>query len=575
MTGEEISVLRNMPSSYISSQPSSHSDDSSSSRSHTSPGQHQRSPPTSPRYHELMTVPNAYERSVPSSFNYQQTVPVGSWATCASAPDLRRPMDKLDMGPSGTDLSMYGSSEGFSNFLNLSSDSLGSLKIGSSGELLLDRDSLRGSSGIGSQGTLDSGFGSTFLSSLINDQHQLGSLKELSHSEVADTLLSLKHSRMKINPYGPSAASAPANPCVEQPYQTAELASSTGSLPASRGTSESYGSLRNHRYLISDYDTEHEDDGPLSRPFSSTSSLDPTSYSYWIREPHGRGTISSSRHLLSSSGNLIAKALSTSSIGLVDGYETSRLPETAYWAVNQSTPGVFESTKDHYIGAANNADYHANSPGSSAQLYTTPARVATIKSTEQLDAYSSASHSSLSSSRSSVTSAFSSQDDARLGIATKETSSSLTKIQSNDSLIHRCHFCEKKFSRPGALKTHTKIHFGEKQYMCHVCSKAFFQAANLKAHLRVHSGEKPFSCNICGKGFSQSSSVKTHARTHSGERPYTCRQCNRSFSDNSTLTKHQRIHSGQKPYTCTYCRQSFSQSGNLSRHMKIHDKAKN
>lgn len=83
-----------------------------------------------------------------------------------------------------------------------------------------------------------------FLSSLVNDQHQLGSLKELSHTEVADTLLSLKHSRMKINQFGPSAASAPANPGVDQPYRTKDLTSSTGSVPASIGPSDPYGPVR-------------------------------------------------------------------------------------------------------------------------------------------------------------------------------------------------------------------------------------------------------------------------------------------------------------------------------------------
>ena len=83
-----------------------------------------------------------------------------------------------------------------------------------------------------------------FLSSLVNDQHQLGSLKELSHTEVADTLLSLKHSRMKINQFGPSAASAPANPGVDQPYRTKELTSSTASVPVSIGPSDPYGPVR-------------------------------------------------------------------------------------------------------------------------------------------------------------------------------------------------------------------------------------------------------------------------------------------------------------------------------------------
>lgn len=185
----------------------------------------------------------------------------------------------------------------------------------------------------------------------------------------------------------------------------------------------------------------------------------------------------------------------------MDGYEPGRLPaEAAYWTLSQSTPSVFEPTQERYISASNTSEYHANSPGSSAQLYTT-SRVSTIKSTDQLDAYASAP--AMLHSRSSSTSTVGSREGIRPGLSISSSSLTSSKMQSSSSSTHLCHFCDKEFSRPGALKTHTKIHFGQKQYMCHVCSKAFFQAANLKAHLRVHSGEKPFRCNICRKGFSQ------------------------------------------------------------------------
>lgn len=138
-----------------------------------------------------------------------------------------------------------------------------------------------------------------------------------------------------------------------------------------------------------------------------------------------------------------------------------------------------------------------------------------------------------------------------------------------------CPICGKSYARPSTLKTHMRIHSGERPFQCNVCNKSFSQAANLTAHLRVHSGEKPFSCTICHKTFSQSSSVTTHMRTHSGDRPYKCPICRKGFSDSSTLTKHLRIHSGEKPYCCTFCSMSFSQSGNLNRHMKIHEPQRN
>uniref|UniRef100_A0A8C9WJY8 Uncharacterized protein n=1 Tax=Scleropages formosus TaxID=113540 RepID=A0A8C9WJY8_SCLFO len=102
------------------------------------------------------------------------------------------------------------------------------------------------------------------------------------------------------------------------------------------------------------------------------------------------------------------------------------------------------------------------------------------------------------------------------------------------------------------------------------CGRYFRDESALRSHRRVHSGEKPYQCERCPKRFSLKHQLDTHHRVHTGEKPFECRICGQRSRDYSAMIKHLRTHGGAAPYQCTACLEFCSSLAAMQKHVKTH-----
>ena len=137
----------------------------------------------------------------------------------------------------------------------------------------------------------------------------------------------------------------------------------------------------------------------------------------------------------------------------------------------------------------------------------------------------------------------------------------------------KCEFCDFQTHFPGALNRHKKKHVGEKRYRCDEAKCKFntLWYMALVSHKRIHEA-KNFNCKKCDYTTQQMDELKTHRKIHKGEKRYKCDECEFCSGNSQGLDRHKISHNEDAWFTCDHdqCNYKTSTTKDLKKHKIKH-----
>ena len=140
----------------------------------------------------------------------------------------------------------------------------------------------------------------------------------------------------------------------------------------------------------------------------------------------------------------------------------------------------------------------------------------------------------------------------------------------NGENSNKCNQCDYASSHAGYLRKHLKLYSGKKSHkLCVFSCWFFFQITS-----RLVDRFMPNKCNDCDYASCRADDLKTHLKMHIGEKSNNCSQCKFASSHECNLRKPLRTHSGEKSNKCNQCDFASSYAHVLRRHLKMHSGVK-